>query len=660
MAEERARQAGDVNLDLPKPGEATAGPSDSVDFRRAFEMAADAILITDAQGRYVRANKRACELTGYSANELTQMRIGDLCVPFERAYSLGRFELLRKSGATCQERVIQRRDGTRLTVEAHATGLGDGTFQTILRDVSDRVSVEDALRHSADTYGVLMDPGGTAVVSAGRNGRIVSWSSAAEEIFGYTAEEAVGMPVTRLIPRRWKRQHTSTFNRHVGVGTGEQVGRTIHTEGLRRDGAKIPLEISVAVGWKGDEPLFTAVVRDMSRQREVIESLNDAFQRLQFHIERMPLAYIVWDTDFRVVEWNPSAEQMFGYSRSEAAGRTSYELVLPADPEVIAAVDKVWSDLLAGDTSSHSVNANVRKDGSTLTCEWFNTPLRDSEGKIRGVASMARDVSEREASEAQLRNAQKLESLGVLASGVAHDFNSSLMVILGNTSLLKSMSNLPSKALEYVELIENAGVRAGEFITHLLAYARTGRHNPQPTDLNAVLNDAAEFVRSAIGKRHELALSLMDRLPRILADHSQIEQVVLNLCLNARQAQPKQGVITVVTRVATLTGHSTMRCVPVPPAQGRYVELVVQDDGCGMDEATAQRIFDPFFTTKTEGHGLGMAAVLGILRHHNAVAHVDSKLGKGTKIHVYFPIHSVARGKGVDLTAEHVRRHWHT
>jgi len=503
-----------------------------------------------------------------------------------------------------------------------------------------RVKKEE-LQRSLDAYSTLVDLCHAAVISAGPDGLIRSWNPGAEKLLGYLAAEAIGMPLTRLMSERMWQEHLAAFERRAKSISAEPFHRTLNVEALRKDGVEVPVEISVAVGGPSADPIFTAVVRDMTEHRAVVERLNDALQRLQFHVERMPLAYIVWDVDFRVVEWNRAAEQIFGYAKAEAAGKHAYELVVP--PEAVEAVDQVWANLLHGDTSSHSTNPNVRKDGSRMTCEWFNTPLRDSAGHIRGVASMAADVTEREVMEARIRDAQKLESLGVLAGGIAHDFNSSLMVILGNAALLRSTKGLSLRALEHIELIEEAGSRADQLIKHLLAYARTGRHNPQPTDLNAVIQDSLTFVRSSLGKSCELALKLSKPLGTIVADRSQVEQIVLNLCLNAKQAMPKGGTITLTTRRATLTAAQAAHCVPYDARPGDYVEMVVTDRGCGMDETTRLRIFDPFFTTKAEGHGLGLAAVLGILRQHRAAAWVESDVGKGTTMHVYFPVKNLSK-----------------
>ena len=576
-----------------------------------------------------------CPVPRNASGSMTSMRVGDLTVPSQGDPAGERFKQLSRTGRIQGDRVVRRKDGTQVVVEVHAVELGDGTVQAVLRDVSQRVAAQEELKRSLDAYSTLVDLCHAAVLSAGRDGLIRSWNPAAETLFGYPAAEAIGMPLTRVMPERMWQAHLAAFERRATSISDKPFLRTLSVEALRKDGVEVPTEVSVAVGGPSADPIFTAVVRDMTEHRAVVERLNDALQRLQFHIERMPLAYIVWDVDFRVVEWNRAAEQIFGYTKAEAVGQHAYKLVVPS--EAIEAVDQVWADLLHGDTSSHSTNANMRKDGSRLTCEWFNTPLRDSAGHVRGVASMVRDVTEREAMEARIRDAQKLESLGVLAGGVAHDFNSSLMVILGNAALLRSVKGLPPRVAEHIELIEEAGSRADHLIKHLLAYARTGRHNPQPTDLHAVIQDSLAFVRSSLGKSCALELKLAKPLDAVVADRSQVEQIILNLCLNAKQAMPKGGTITITTRRTSLTAAQAARCMPYDIHPGDYVEMVVADTGCGMDDATRSRIFDPFFTTKSDGHGLGLAAVLGILRQHHAAAWVESEVGKGTKMHVFFP-----------------------
>lgn len=481
-----------------------------------------------------------------------------------------------------------------------------------------------------------------AVISADAGGRIRTWNPGAQKIFGYEASEVVGRAFTRLIPPRLRRKHRTLFQDRVDQRDQRDFTRTLEIEGLCRDGREIPLEMHIVAVTRAGSRAFAAIIRDLSEHRRIVEQLNDALQQLRFHVERMPLAHIVWDTDFRVVDWNRAAKQVFGYSQKEALGMPGPRLV---PPDARASVDRIWKDAVHGDTSSHSINVNVRKDGTRITCEWFNTPLLDARGGIRGVASMAMDISERTAIEAQLRDAQKLESLGVLASGVAHDFNTLLTVIIANAGLLRGTLPRSDHSREYLELIEQAGFRASGLIDRLMAYARSGRHNPQPTDLNEVIRETVPFLRKSIGAGHPIRTRLTPRLPEVQADRGQLDQILLNLCLNAQQAMADGGTIKVSTRTTTLTRAQVTRCVPPETRPGKYVELTVTDTGCGMSPDMVTRIFDPFFSTKPAGHGLGMATVLGIMRQHRGAAHLETEVERGTTVHVYFPLNKTGEGK---------------
>ncbi|MFQ5414101.1 MAG: PAS domain S-box protein [Phycisphaerae bacterium] len=486
----------------------------------------------------------------------------------------------------------------------------------------------------------LLDLCHAAVVSSDARGRITSWNRAAEAMFGYAGHEVIGMSVAKLVPRDIRAEHVAGFKRRMQAQADASIGKTIRSRALRCDGTTFPVEVALGGGRVGRRRVLTAVIRDVTEYQQVVDRLHDALQRLRFHVERMPMAYIVSDTDGRVREWNPAAERMFGFTSAEAIGRHTGDLVVPVD--VRGERETVWPGRVDGEIPAHTFQENVRKDGSRLTCEWFNTTLRDADGRTRGVASMAMDISEREVLEAQLRSAQKLESLGVLASGLAHDFNSLLMVMIGNTALVRSLPNLPARALEHLDLVDDAGLRASQLIKHLLAYARSGRHNPQPTCINDVIRDAHRLIEASVGNRHTVRLALADDVPTILADRSQIEQMILNLCRNAQQAMPDGGEIEIATRVAKLTRQRLVRCAPPDLPAGRYVELVVTDRGIGMDADIVARVFEPFFSMKTGGHGLGLAVVHGILRQHRGAAYIESRLRKGTRFHIFLPMRDPA------------------
>ena len=197
---------------------------------------------------------------------------------------------------------------------------------------------------------------------------------------------------------------------------------------------------------------------------------------------------------------------------------------------------------------------------------------------------------------------------------------------------------MPAAAKEHLDRIDDAGERAKELIQHLLAYARPTRHNPHPTDLNAVIRDAQQLVAASVGREHPVELTLARRLPAVMVDRGRVEQIIINLCMNAKQATPDGGSIVIATGVETLSQRRAGRCTPPVNMPGRYVAMRVTDSGAGVGADLLACIFDPFFTTRTEGHGLGLAVVQGILRQHGGGALVESKVGRGTTFHIYLPI----------------------
>lgn len=508
-------------------------------YRLRFMRSGDAVLVFDRRGRYIDANPAACALTGYSREELLEMSVPSLSIPEERAEAKERFGELLAAGVSCRERLIQRKDGCRIHVEAHAIDLGDGTYQTSIREISERKIAE--------------------------------------------------------------------------------------------------------------------------------EQLHQALQRLRFQIERLPLGYLVWSMDFRIVEWNPACAKIFGWEADEILGESWTRLVPEQDRP---GVEEIISKLQVGDMSSHSINQNVCKDGTIITCEWFNTSLMDSGGTVTGAASMVHDITERELAESQLRHAQKLESLGVLTRGIAHDFGNLLMVVQGNLTLLKNVKGMPERANDCLTLIGEAAAKASDLTNHLLAFARTGRHKPEPCDLNDIVQAALKLVRGIIPPGIEIRTRLDDSIPRIEIDRSQTEQIILNLCINAAQAMPDGGSITMETSTTPLLAIDVPRCVPHDyPKPGPRVRLAVTDTGRGIDESMVHRIYDPFFTTKPEGHGLGLPAVVGILKQHGAHCVMRSTPGKGTTFEVYFPLRvhevgdsdahkkrSAEGGRGQKTSAENQRK----
>lgn len=366
-----------------------------------------------------------------------------------------------------------------------------------------------------------------------------------------------------------------------------------------------------------------------------VDALRDAHQRLSFHVNRMPLAYIVWDQDFRVVEWNPAAERIFGWQPDEAFGKHPCGFIVPAEEQ--PRIHRLWSKLSEGKESNLSITPNIRKDGKNVVCEWFSTPLRDTSGNVFGVLSMVHDITEKTQLERQLQTAQKMEAVGTLAGGVAHDFNNLLTVILGYGELLRSRLAGDPEPLADLDEIRLAAERAATLTRQLLTFARRQETEPVNLDLRDVVKDMMKFFVKVAGEQIDVKTILAEDLPTIRVDRGQIDQVLMNLIINARDAMPGGGKLLVETREVVLDEEYTqgLRCMK----NGRYALLAVSDTGVGMDEATRGRAFEPFFTTKApeKGTGLGLSVAYGIVKQNNGYIHLYSELGKGATVKIHFP-----------------------
>lgn len=392
-----------------------------------------------------------------------------------------------------------------------------------------------------------------------------------------------------------------------------------------------------------DEALF--MIRDVTERKEAERALLESQQMLRLLVDQSPMAVILWDLDARAIEWNPAAGRIFGFSKDEMRGLSATESIVP--PHLNEAVRDLFSELLEQKGGYRSTNENLTKDGRTIFCEWYNTPLLDENGSTVGVASLVNDVTERVTAERKRRDmeqrmvqTQKLESLGVLAGGIAHDFNNLLVGVLGNAGL--ALAELPddSSIRTAIEQIERTALRAADLTRQLLAYSGKGRFVIQPVNLTNLVGEMLELLKVSISKSATLETQLAPDLPSIEADATQIRQVIMNLLINASDAlEGAAGTIRIRTALIHASSYHISRMIQSTTTlqPGHFVCLEVSDTGRGMDAETSERIFDPFFSTKQTGRGLGLAAVLGIVRGHGGALRVTSEPGEGSCFQLIFP-----------------------
>jgi two-component system cell cycle sensor histidine kinase/response regulator CckA len=429
-----------------------------------------------------------------------------------------------------------------------------------------------------------------------------------------------------------------SLERREGLLAGEARHFRQEMRYVRRDGRVLTALTSVSLvrDAVGRPRLYVGQVQDITERRAAEAQRDALLRRLQLQIERMPLAHVLLDANGRVADWNPAAGSLFRYRKDEIVGDG------PPYPKFVPESFRPQSEALlgrirGGDMAAHSVNDNLTKDGRTITCEWFNTPLMTDDGRFDGLFCLAQDVTERRRLEEQLRQAQKMEAVGQLAGGVAHDFNNLLTVINGFAEMLEGDPAVPGPAREMVRQVHRAGDRAAALTRLLLTFSRKQVLEPRVLDLNELVRETARMLRRLLPADIDLAADLAAGLGRIKADPGQVEQVLMNLVVNARDAMPAGGKLTVGTRDVELGEEYARGHLGVRP--GAYVRLSVTDTGVGMDAATRARIFEPFFTTKPvgQGTGLGLSTVFGIVLQSGGHVEVYSEPGRGTTFKVYLP-----------------------
>lgn len=374
---------------------------------------------------------------------------------------------------------------------------------------------------------------------------------------------------------------------------------------------------------------------DLAERTAAEERYRKADERMQITIHQMPVAFIEWDAAGIVKTWNPAAERIFGFKAEEMLGKQTFAAIVP--PSARAHVEKIWADLHENKVGLHSVNDNVTKDGRAIVCEWVNTPIVGPDGKVAAIFTIAQDITERLNMEKRIQQGQRLNAVGQLAAGIAHDFNNILTIITGEAGLLLGQSDTPAKIRPDLEHIESAALRASSLTQRLLAFSRQQAMFPRPIHLYEVVKNTAAMLSRTMGGNITFKVRFGENLQPIDADPAMMEQVITNLVLNARDSMPRGGTLSVAVERVEIFGEAAQNTPDAQP--GTAICLSVTDTGIGIASEYLPRLFEPFFTTKKggDGTGLGLSVVHGIVKQHRGWMEVESVVGKGTTVRVYFP-----------------------
>jgi two-component system, cell cycle sensor histidine kinase and response regulator CckA len=546
------------------------------------------------------------------------------------------------SGTIGEERAVEvmQRGATDYLMKDRLGRLGQAVAQGIERSMK-----KEALRQSEERFHEL-----TAHVDQvlwmidAKENKILYVSPGYEEMWGRSCQSLLDSPNTYMEGIHPLDREMMCRENAVMFETG-QIDAECRV--LRPDGSVRWVWLrGYPVREQGQIVRIVGVIEDITEKRRLAAEREALLSRLQLHIERMPLAYVLFDADMRIIDWNSTAKRIFGYSREEMLGTgPPYEKI---DPHSFwEKGEEIRSRIRSGDMEAHSINENLTKDGRAITCQWFNTPLLDDNGQFVGFLCLAQDVTEQKSLEAKFQQAQKMEAFGQLAGGVAHDFNNLLTIINGYSELILDDLREGDPLRDSLGQIKTAGERAASLTRQLLAFSRKQVLEPKVLSLNTIVTDTERMLRRLIGEDIAVSTVLDPALGMVKADLGQIEQVIMNLALNARDAMPQGGKLTIETENTELDETYTQAHRDLRP--GPYVLLAVADTGMGMDAATKARIFEPFFTTKEPGRGtgLGLATAFGIVKQSDGHVAVYSELGRGTTFKIYLPRIDAMTGAGV-------------
>ncbi len=634
-------------------------------YRALFEQSRDAIYITTVDGRFLDFNQAALDLFGYDRHEFIGQDVSKLYVnPADRE----RFqqEIERHGSLTDYEVRLRRKDGTEIDCllsssirrDARGTILG---YQGIIRDITERKKAEEARMRAEQRYRQLFEEAPVMYVITREQGGvpiITDCNKLFLDTLGYTRAEVLERPLADFYTpeSRDKLLHGGYDQALKGKFIAQERGL------VTKEGHVVDTLLRATPEFDADGRVFgtRAMYVDITERKRAEKALRESEERFRTVTEgALAGVYIIQDGKFRYV--NPALAEIFGYTPAEIIDKLGpAELTHPEDRSMVS--EYVRRRLEGKVTAMHYGFRGLRKDGTMIHCEVLGSRA-EYMGRPAIIGTLLDITARKQAEEAlrrseeQLRQAQKMEAIGRLAGGVAHDFNNLLTAVMGYSEFLLNEFPWDDQRRRYLQEIYNTAERAASLTRQLLAFSRKQVLQPRVVNMNAILASVEKMLRRLIGEDIDLVTVQEPQLGAVKVDPSQIEQVILNLAINARDAMPHGGKLTLETSNVHLDEDYARRHAGVRP--GRYVMLAVSDTGSGMDAETRSRIFEPFFTTKRHGKGtgLGLATVYGIVKQSGGHIWVYSEPGRGTTFKIYFPrveekAESVDAGAGVAQTLQ--------
>jgi len=632
-------------------------------YRALFDQSPYGILIIDTDGNFIEFNEAAHQQLGYTREEFSRLRISDVD-PFHNSEEIEASlrEVLRKgkadfevkhrtkSGTIRDVRVLARvldfsgrdvfsviwqditegkcSDETLKKYRKHLEHLvAERTVKLTLvneqlqQDITERKKIEETLRDREERYRLLFHKTPIGIFNYDTQLILTEWNDRFMDILQSSREKLANLDMKILKDQSVIPALRTAIEGYEGHYEGYYEGTT--------GPAKIWVTMRTAPIFDQDGKVKNAVgiVEDITERKKAEEALRDVNNRLNAILQTSPAAIYVMTVEGIITMWNKAAERMFGWTEEEAVGR-----VLP-----IVAEDKLeefhisCDKILRGEPFVGVEVRRQKKDGSPIDVSISAAPLYDSTGAATGLMSVATDITLRKQMEEELLKSQKLESLGILAGGIAHDFNNILTAIVGDISLIRLKMKPDDPLSKLLEGAETASYHAKALTQQLLTFAKGGTTIKKTLFVEELIRDSVTFALR--GSHVKCDFSFAEGLWPVEIDEGQVNQVFNNLVINACQAMPEGGKLRIGSENVDIGSKESL-----PVREGKYVKIIIEDQGTGISEKHLQKIFDPYFTTKQEGCGLGLSIVHSIIRNHDGYVTVKSELGGGTTFTMYLPV----------------------
>jgi PAS domain S-box-containing protein len=502
-----------------------------------------------------------------------------------------------------------------------------------------RQAASDRDRHSARErlFSAVVESSKDAIITKQLDGTITGWNRAAERLFGYTMTEAVGKPIDIIVAPERRAEVQHILDR---IASGRAI-EDYETVRLSKDGKEVEVLLSISPirSAAGEIVGASKTARDIGQSKRTQRALSQEIEERRRIFETSQDLILVTDAAGNFVQVSPSSVTILGYEPLEMIGHSAVEFIHPDDLE---STREEMRSARRGRNMRNFETRYTRKDGKVVTLSWMGAWSEP----VRRYFFVGRDLTEKYAAEAQLRQAQKMEAVGQLTGGIAHDFNNILTVITGTIEILaEAVADRPEMAA-IAKLIDEAAGRGADLTKHLLAFARRQPLQPREVDINALILETAKLLRPTLGEQIEINPSLAKDASTALVDPSQLSTAILNLSLNARDAMPDGGKLVLETANVHLDeAYANMHSEVTP---GHYVMVAVSDTGSGIPAENLEKVFDPFFTTKEvgKGTGLGLSMVFGFIKQSNGHIKIYSEEGHGTTVKLYLP-----RATGLEQSA---------